>query len=110
MKIFETQISFGHAALLRTFFEANELNVNLEERSIGIGTRVTLSFEENSDTDYSITVMSLRHLGFENMLVDYLKRCGIPVNRITDGRQAVVRSMEELDRQWNEHRKSIGLR
>jgi hypothetical protein len=107
-----TNISYGYLPLLETFFKANDLDVTCEERIDEQPRRnhTTLHFEDNSDTAYSITFMSVRHLGFENMLCDYLIRCGVAPGRISVGKVEIKRDMEELDRKWEEHRKLIGLR
>lgn len=108
----ETNIAWALVELLKTFFKANELQVTCEERVEEAKGKIltTLYYEPHSDTAYSITFMSTRHLGFENMLVDYLKRCGIPLQNISIGHQVRQRrDMDELDRQWLEHKKKIGL-
>lgn len=106
-----TQISFGYAELIKTFCKANELDVSIEERidQNSVSNYITAVYEDNSDTAFSITFMSVRHLGFENMLCDYLIKCGVHSSRINMGKQAVNRDMEQLDRQWEEHKKHIGL-
>jgi hypothetical protein len=57
-----------------------------------------------------MSFMSIKHLGFENMLCDFLIKCNIPPSLITVGKMAVKRDMNELDKKWAEHRKAIGLR
>jgi hypothetical protein len=109
----ETGISWGYRNFLETFFKANDLKVELEERleDQPVRQHTTLYYEENSDTAYAITFMSTRHLGFENMLCDYLIKCGIPQELISIGQVVVKnRNMAEVEKQWLEHRKKIGLR
>lgn len=73
--------------------------------------KLTLEFEENSDTAMSITLMSVRHLGFENMLCDYLRRCGIPYELIPVGNSYVNRDMKKLDDDWEVYRReTLGFR
>lgn len=116
MKIVETNISYGYLKLIEQFMDANGLDVKCEEveRSRGIHksiSQINLIYDETSETALQITFMSTRHLGFENMLCDYLIRCGIPAQLIPMGSSSGVnRSMEELDRQWEEHRKKLGFR
>jgi hypothetical protein len=130
----KTQISYGYKPLLQTFFKANDLTVacveRFEERIVSSGTSTnvvtkevnplsgivtnarcytTLIFQDGSETSEKITFMSYIHAGFENMLCDYLIRCGIMPNQISSGRYTEKRDLEELDRQWEEHRKHIGL-
>jgi hypothetical protein len=102
--IVETNISYGYVSLLNTFFEANELNVVCEESD---KQTTTLKFDDNSDTALKITLMSCRHMGFENMLCDYLINCGVPAPSIPIGKAAVKRDMAELERKWQEHRKTL---
>jgi hypothetical protein len=110
--IIETNISWGLVELLRTFFKANELDVVCEERHQARPARnlVTLSYDDNSDTAYQITFMSVKHLGLENMLCDYLIRCGIAPSMISEGRVGVKRDMDKLERDWQERRKQLGFR
>jgi len=116
MKIVQTSISTSYKKLIETFIKANELNINIEERivegSTALNTQscLNLLYEENSETALQITFMSTKHLGFENMLCDYLIKCGIPSNRITIGGWALNRDMKELDRQWEERRRELGFR
>lgn len=109
--IVKTHISYGYATLIDTFFKANDLNVVVIEDRTGYVSpkHITLEYEDNSDTALSITIMSIRHLGLENMLCDYLIRCGICPGLIGIGKFVEKRSMEELNQQWEEHRKKIGL-
>ena len=109
--IIHTHISYGYVTLLDTFFKANDLTVTCTEDAPDIynRTHTVLQYEDNSDTAYSITLMSYRHLGFENMLCDYLIRCGVHPSKISIGKIEIKRDMAELDRQWEEHRKLIGL-
>ena len=108
MKV-ETQISYGYKELIETFFKANDLVVKIEDKSAYPFGKIILMYEDNSDTAFGITFMSVKHLGFENMLCDYLIRCGIPASLIHCGKFANKRDMKELDKQWEEHRRHIGL-
>ena len=113
MKVFETQISYGYKELIEVFAKANNLVLEFEKRDQAIPTRCYLNVlvEENSETDLSITFMSVKHLGFENMLVDYLLRCGIEKPMIQVGSARQKRNMEELDRAWEVYRKeTLGFR
>ena len=107
--IIETDISWGYVELIKIFFKANELDVCCEERKASLISKITLSYEDNSETALSITFMSYRHLGFENMLYDYLKRCGVDLSMIPIGRFLEKRDMDKLDKEWQDHRKTIGL-
>jgi len=106
----ETQISYGFVDLLNTFFEANKLEVNCLERDNYPSNLITLIYEDDSETAMSITLMSYRNLGFDNMLCDYLIKCGVPANRIAIGRVDITRNMKKLDEDWEAYRKTIGLK
>jgi hypothetical protein len=107
--IVKTHISYGHAELLKIFFKANELDVEIEDMSAHPYGKINLLYEDDSDTAVAISFMSVKHLGFENMLCDYLIRCGIIPAMIQIGKSGARRDMAELDRKWEEHRKLIGL-
>jgi hypothetical protein len=50
--------------------------------------------------------MSVRHLGFENMLCDYLIKCGICPGMIPVGKVAIQRDMKKLDDDWELHKRN----
>lgn len=108
--IIDSIISYGYLGLLETFFKANDLIVNCSLREEGSKNLITFTFEDNSETALAITFMSVRHLGFENMLVDYLIRCDVPRNLISIGKIVVKRDMKELDKAWEERRRELGFR
>jgi hypothetical protein len=108
--IVNTQISYGYASLIETFFKANELDVIIEDMRAYPYGKIVLHYEDDSETACSITFMSIRHLGFENMLCDYLIKCGISPSLIPIGQVAVKRDMEQLDKDWVKHRKGMGFR
>jgi hypothetical protein len=108
MKV-ETQISYGYKDLIEIFFKANELDINIKDMSAYPYGKIILHYEDDSDTAYTITFMSVKHLGFENMLCDYLIKCGISPSLIPIGKMAINRDMKQLDKDWDEHRRSMGL-
>ena len=113
--IIKTNISFGYKDLLDIFFKANNLQVTCieceREKDWGERHKLTgLEYEENSDTELSITFMSMKHLGFENMLCDYLIKCGISPSLISVGQNGKSRDMKKLDEEWENRRKELGLR
>src|ERR1035437_4305109 len=103
--IVNTNISYGYHTLIETFFNANDLDVKIQDMTAYPYGKIILEYDENSETAYGITFMSIRHLGFENMLCDYLIRCGIMPSMIPIGSVTIKRDMKALDRQWEEHRK-----
>jgi hypothetical protein len=108
--IVNTQISYGYASLIEIFFKANDLDITIEDRRTHPHSKVILHYNDDSDTAMSVTCMSIKHLGFENMLCDYLIKCGIQQSLITIGQAPTKRDMTQLDKDWEEHRKRIGLR
>jgi hypothetical protein len=106
-KIIELDISVRHIALVEIFFKANELyDLGLKLEIVdtvfetpltitpptGVDNQRTITFnqtkktlvciydEENEEQTSKIMFMSIKHLGFNNMLHDFLNKCGIPVN------------------------------
>ena len=113
MVIVKTTISVGYMTLLDAFFKANNLEVKMTDRSAENMMRhlINIEFEENSDTAHQITFMSYRHQGFENMLCDYLHKCGVPLEMIAVGHQPQRnRDMKKLDEAWEEYRKTLGFK
>lgn len=109
--IVNTGISFGYVTLIDAFAKANNLELELAEISKETTyPKLKITYQEDSDTAYQITFMSMRHLGFENMLCDYLIKCGIAPGMIAVGRQGVNRDMKKLDQAWEERRKELGFR
>lgn len=103
-------ISYGFVDLIETFFKANNLEVECTVRQEGSKNLIIFEYEDDSETALAITFMSVRHLGFENMLVDYIVRCGYSLSMISIGRTIVRRDMKALDRAWEEKRKELGFR
>lgn len=118
--IIDTKISWGHLPLLEIFAKANNLTLDFEsytyaektglDSSIVVAREYTrIHYEDNSDTAVSISFMSIRHLGFENMLCDYLIRCNVSPQLIQIGKSVMKKTPEEMENEWQEHRKKIGL-
>ena len=108
----KTHISYGYVQLLDTFFKANDLIVSCVEigRNEGGGHgHTTIIYEDGSPTAEKITFMSFIHVGFENMLCDYLIRCGIYSKLITVGSYTGGRDMAELDSDCEAHIASLNL-
>ncbi len=106
----QTHISSGYKDLLKVFFEANELDVSLDNPA-GKHTHghIVISYEDNSETVYCITAMSVKHCGFENMLHHFLIRCGVDPHLISIGQSSKSRNMADLEKQWLDHKLKIGL-
>jgi len=104
--IVETNISWGYKDLIEIFMTANELDVIISERSPGMyQTKITLTYNDASETATSITFLSYRHLGFENMLYDYLIKCGVSQRSISYGKYGPARDPKKLDADWEVYRK-----
>jgi hypothetical protein len=124
--IVNTKISWGYLPLLDIFGKANNLALEFspyyEEiestEAVAPGKNSTvvverqytrISYEDNSDTAISITYLSFRHLGFENMLCDYLIHCNVDPVMIPVGQYVTKKSDKEMEDEWQEHRRKIGL-
>lgn len=110
------KISWGYLPLLEIFARANSLVLKfaprhteeVDESSI-IRAReyIQITYEDDSDTAITISCLSLRHLGFENMLYDYLIRCNVEPHMIPIGKAVMRRDSEQIEKEWQEHRKKI---
>lgn len=108
--VIKTDISYGYLELIKVFFKANNLDVIIQDMTAYPHGKIHLEYDGDSEIAHSITFMSIRHLGLENMLCDYLIKCGILPSQIATGSFVSKRDMKELDRKWDEHRKLIGIR
>lgn len=86
MKNIITDIDGKNLSLIQIFFKANDMtSVKIESEyfPVNIGEfemvhpYIKLTYEEDSDDGINISFMATKHLGLENMLIDYLLRCGI---------------------------------
>lgn len=93
----ELEISVRHYNLLKIFFEANQLfeigftleikdiqydlptnNISNHKKFTQTKTILVYSYDDNCEIQTSkIVDLSLKHLGFNNMLHDYLNKCGV---------------------------------
>src|SRR5271165_5700497 len=85
MKVIETNIAVEHMALIEIFFKANRLeNVKIGDCiKIYNGNPhhyIEISWDETSETGVQISYMSVVHMGFLNMLDDFLLKCGVDIN------------------------------
>jgi hypothetical protein len=110
LRTVKTNISWGYLPLIEIFAKANSLVLKFESRVEPPRQLMTICYEDDSDTNMTITFMSIRHLGFENMLCDYLIKCGIDPRMIPTGGTVMRKSDEQMEKDWQEHRKKIGLR
>lgn len=107
----KTNISYGYLPLIGEFARANDLVLKYEPMGLPGQEKLKILYDAESDTAFSITFMSVRHLGFENMLCDYLIRCGVAQSLIPYGREALKRDMKKLDEEWEKYRREqLGFR
>lgn len=106
MKTHKTSISWGYLQLIEIFAKANNLVLKCEN----VQNKIAISYDIDSDTDLAIGFMSIRHLGFENMLSDYLIKCGVHPEQIPIGKSAGPRDPAEIEEEWQVHRKKLGFR
>ena len=110
-----TELVQDHKALIEVFLKANELtSVKLQtyEKVEWDHTfhLLKLIYDNDSEDALKLSYMSLVHMGIPNMLDDFLLKCGVPVKTLNPVKPTPgKRDMAELDRQWEEHRKKIGL-
>lgn len=106
--IVHTNISYGYVEFIEMFAKANGLIYVCSPRKDN-QQFLDIEFEDDSDTAINISFMSVKHLGFENMLVDYLKRCGIPRETIAYGSKSAQpkKSAEEIEKEWQIYRKEV---
>jgi len=110
--IVETDLSNAHLELVRIFFTANELDrvyVNEYQKNIRGMTHVMLqlSWDDNDEeTASKITYMAIVHLGINNMLDDYLMKCGVDVWHLPPASikaQERKEQQEQKDKEFNEY-------
>lgn len=78
-----TDISIEYMSLIDVFFQANDMSdIDVHELEIDINgyKHKVIAVSFNDDNELKISIMSLRHSGFKNMLEDYLLKCGINVH------------------------------
>ncbi len=120
MMTVDTHISAGYIPLLEVFAQANSLNLTMVSYTsetridqpvthIVMREYVRISYDAESDTGLAITLMSIRHLGFENMLCDFLIKCNVPADMIPVGKFVMRKNSKQLEDEWQQERKRIGL-
>jgi len=102
-----TIISYGYESLIREFMIANELDVKLEMVNDGICPKLAIVYEDDSETATAISFLSTRNLGLNNMLCDYLQRCGVGLHMIPIGKAPVKLDQRKLDAEWEIYRKEV---
>lgn len=110
--IIHTDLSAGFTDLIRIFFRANELEGEITTRynkDTGIES-IDINIVDNSPTAVSITMMSYRNSGVNNMLSDYLIKTGVDPLLLSTGKTVIARNLKQVDQDWEEYRKTIGLR
>lgn len=108
MKTILTCISEGYLSLIETFCRANEIDATLgtemtDKFNHGLVPKITLTYDENSETADTLAFLALRHCGIENMLCHYLMKCGINENAINFGK---IPTRSATDAEYEAYRKS----
>jgi len=112
MAIVKTSIGEQHLELIKIFFKANDLpmveihthikNIRGEDHFL-----IQLGWaDEDEETASKITYMAIVHLGIQNMLDDYLMKCGVDVYSIPPPsivKQEKREHAEKVDKEFNEH-------
>ncbi len=133
----KSRILNSHLELVKIFFDANDLKdvyittyneTHFEDTEDEITyTLLSFSFYPETDTAEQITFMSMRHAGFLNMVNHYLLKCGVSILDLEpnpkkhkedkekarrDKKLAEEQQLRKanLDRDFEEHMKKIGLR
>jgi hypothetical protein len=119
MKTLETHFGAEHMALLEIFFKANKLeNVKLSEYHRPYNGEnhkyIEISWDDNSETGVQISFMSVVHMGFLNMLDDFLLKCGVDVQnigaesfRVQKRREVEEQKQKEFDVYFNQRKQSV---
>lgn len=133
----KSRILEAHLELIKIFFEANDLKdvyINVYKETYFDGTEneetyrmLSFSFYQETETAEKITYMAMRHAGFLNMLYDYLLKCNLNIfdiepdperdKNVKEQARRTKKLEEEqqerkrnLDKDFEEHMKKIGLR
>lgn len=119
MKTIKTNLSIDHLELIKIFFEANQLlNVTINEYSKQIRSSSHKMIEimyddEDSETSSKITYMSIVHCGLQNMLDDYLMKCGVNVWDLQPAsikEQELKEKQESRQQKLEEHLKNLAIK
>lgn len=106
----ETHISWAYSDLITTFMKANNLDVSVLQRDVVPFPMINLS-PMSPIAEQDLTFFGYKHLGIENMLCDYLKKCGISPEAMNKHMYTPKRNPKELDEQWETYRKEkLGFR
>lgn len=105
--IIQTTLEIKHKELIKIFIKANELyGVYVVEHPFDVRGRLHMGLRLESTREDSIetlTFMGLRHCGIQNMLDDYLLKCGVLVydlNPKSIGRQEQEEREEKINNQF----------
>jgi hypothetical protein len=112
MVIVETSIDIAHLELIKIFFQANDLIVVLDtvykpfpNRTVEL-PYISIKYDNDGETAVKLSYMAMVHSGFNNMLEDYLLKCGISARHISPPIPPSAVTDEDLE----DHLTKIGLR
>lgn len=84
MKHIDTFLENSHMELIKIFFKANGMNATVVEytdiENYGFSNMIRIFLDD--DSMVQATFMATRHAGFQNMLDDYLIKCGVAPHRL----------------------------
>lgn len=117
MSIIQTELSIKHLELIKIFFEANDMPdavVRQYDKQIGAFYHPMIEiYCSSEDTETNITFMAMKHMGFKNMLDDYLMKCGVDhwnlepdsvkIQRAQEEAQIKKECEEQRDKEFNEY-------
>ena len=90
--------------------KANGLDVNVVQRDVAPFPMINLC-PMSPTAEQDLTFFGYKHLGIENMLCDYLKKCGISPDAMNKHMYIPKRNAKALDVQWETSRKEkLGCR
>jgi hypothetical protein len=118
MRELQTHFGVEHSALLEIFFKANKLDVKISEYHYRYNERnhkyIELVWDDTSETGVQISYMSMVHMGFLNMLDDFLLKCNVPVDnfgaetlRAQKRAEIEEQKQKEFDVYFNQRKQSV---
>jgi hypothetical protein len=108
MKTIQTGISDGYISLIEIFCKANDIVAVIDTAKTDKFNhieipKITISYDENSESANTLAFLALKHCSVDNMLHDYLMRCGVDGYMISCGKAPTKSATDE---EYEEYRKS----
>jgi hypothetical protein len=111
--IIKTEIAVLHKELIKIFFQANNLvdteilEVLYEENDKKYPVLEIVCHDDNDDSTQMLTLLGLRNYGVQNMLDDFLIRCGVHPREIKPYNLVRDREDYEVNQKFEEFYKKI---